>query len=124
MDPLVSHDVPGWPACRLAELVSHAVRAGIAAYRRRGLGGPAAAWPDLPALDVALAAGAVRFGPRDLPPPEIDEAAAVRAALEAVRDGLVFVFVDGVRRRDPDEVLALTPESRVRYVKLAALRGI
>ena len=37
---------------------------------------------------------------------------------------IVLMFVDGIRRTDPDEVLALTPESRVRYIKLTALRGL
>lgn len=123
MESPVSSCLPGWPACRVGELILHDVLSEIAAYRERQIGDPPSTWLDLPRLREKLALGTVRFGARDLPPPEIDADLAIRAALEALHDGIVLMFVDGVRRTDPDEVLALTPESRVRYIKLTALRG-
>ena len=81
-------------------------------------------WLDLPRLREALAEGEVRFGARDLPVPPIDPGVARRAAAEAVADGVVLMFIDSRPVSDLDERWQVAEDSRVRYVRVSAQRGL
>ena len=52
-----------------------------------------------------------------------DEKKAVRDALQAFEDGIVAVFVDGVRYTDPAQMLRLTPETEAVFMRLTFLAG-
>lgn len=108
---------------KASEVIRHSVLSEIAAYRSRQSGNPSHLWLDLPELRKMLEAGKVRFGALDHSPIEINEDFAVRAAHEAFVDQIILMFVDDQRITELDEVLVLTPASRVRYIKLNALRG-
>lgn len=95
----------------------------LEAYRARRQTGDVV-WLDLPSMRAALAAGAARPCPPDLPVPEITPAFAHRAAAEALADGVVLMFIDGIRISEPEQTVNLRPDSRVRYLRLHAQRGI
>jgi len=52
-----------------------------------------------------------------------DEKKAVRDVLQAFEDGIIAVFVDGVRYTDTAQQLCLTPESEATFMKLTFLAG-
>lgn len=112
-----------WPRVTARSILEHDVDREISAYRERERSGNVV-WMDLPSLRDAIAGGAVRCGPRDLPVPVIDSTFAHRAAAEAIADGVVIMFIDGRRVSDLDEALSIDPESRVRYLRIFAQRGL
>ena len=52
-----------------------------------------------------------------------DEKKAVRDVLQAFEDGIIAVFVDGVRYTDTAQQLCLTPESEATFMRLTFLAG-
>lgn len=54
---------------------------------------------------------------------EISEDEAVAAAVQAFEDGLVVLFIDGVRHEDPNERLSLKGGETLTFVKLTMLAG-
>ncbi len=52
-----------------------------------------------------------------------DEEKAVRDVLQAFADGLIAVFVDGVRYTEAAQRLRLTPESEATFMRLTFLAG-
>ena len=122
-DHPIPSNLPGWPRPKVRTLLEHDVGREFEAYRNRQQTGNIL-WLDVPSLRTAIAAGSVRPSARDLPMPEITESFAYRAAAEALADGVVLMFIDGVRVSDPDATVNLHAESRVRYLRLHAQRGI
>lgn len=53
----------------------------------------------------------------------VDAEDAVAAALLAFEDGLYLVIVDEIERRDLDEPVRLSPDSRLTFVRLTFLAG-
>ena len=123
MDVPVPITLTRWPRSKAGDIIHHSVASEIAAYRVRQAGNPPCVWLDLPQLKKMLEAGKARFGAPDIAVPEVSEDAVLRAAKEAFMDQIILMFVDGRQVRELDEVLELTPDSRVRYIKLTALRG-
>lgn len=109
MVPAIEHPIPrslpDWPNSSGRAILEHSLKHELDAYRRRQ-SADARLWLDLPALKQALDSGTVGFGQRDSSPPPIDECFALRAAIEAVRDGIVMMFVDQQRILELD----LSPE--------------
>jgi hypothetical protein len=66
--------------------------------------------------------GKIVSGPRDVPVAPPVEAATERA-LEAFRDGLYLVILDGEQVEDLDAPIEATSDSRLRLVRLVALAG-
>ncbi len=106
----------------LRDLIGHVVRAEVAAFRQRQA--ERRLLKALTARQVAdgLAAGKVSAGGSDLDQP-VDPEQAVAAALEAFADGLFLVVVDETEVKDLDSVVALTPDSRLTFIRLALLAG-
>lgn len=123
IDTAIPHNHPEWPRMTARSVLWGDVDREIASYAERQQSGNIRLL-DLPALRLALANGAVRPGPRDLPEPVIDPAFAKRAAAEAISDGVVLMFIDRRRIVNLDETISLTPESRVQYLHLFAQRGL
>lgn len=122
-DELIPTTLPAWPQVTARTILEHHVDREITAYHARQASGNTL-WLSLPSLQNAIAGGSVRLGPRDLPVPVIDPAFARRAAAEAIADGVVIMFINGRRVSDLDEVLMIDAESRVRYVRILAQRGL
>lgn len=53
----------------------------------------------------------------------VDSDAAVEAALQAFGDGLYLVVIDGDEYRDLDQIVKLTPDSRLTFIRLIFLAG-
>jgi len=119
----IPNSLHGWPQLTARAILDDDVNREVEAYRLRQRTGNVL-WLDLPSLRSALASGAARPSPRDLPVPEIDPAFARRAAAEALADGIVLMFIDGIRISDPDQPVTVRPDSRVRYLRLHSQRGI
>ena len=119
----IPQTLPDWPNVTPRSIVADSFSRELEAYRHRQQELASTVWLSLPQLEDALQAGAVRFGNPDLKPKPVDDRIALRAAIEAVEDGIVMMFVDQCRIRDLDKALSLTSESVVRYLKLTALRG-
>jgi hypothetical protein len=74
------------------------------------------------ALDDGLAAGAVRSGGREVAA-GVDPEQAVRAAIDAQRDGLFQTIVDEEPIDDLATVIEVRDGTRVMFVRLVALAG-
>lgn len=122
-DRPIPSTLPAWPRVTARSILEHDVDREISAYHDRQQSGNAL-WLDLPRLRDAIASGTVRHGPRDLPVPAVDPAFARRAAAEAIADGIVIMIVDGRRVSDLDAALTIDTESRVRYLRILAQRGL
>src|SRR5262249_10565103 len=106
----------------LRDLIGHVVRAEVAAFRQRQA--ERRLLEALTARQIAdgLAAGKVQAGGSDLDQP-VDPEGAVAAALQAFADGLFLAIVDEAEVKDLDSVVALTPDSRLTFIRLALLAG-
>jgi hypothetical protein len=68
--------------------------------------------------------GRINIGGReDFTPQEVDEQAAVGAALQAFEDGLYYVFLDDAQQESLDQQVFVGDDSRVLFVRLIALAG-
>jgi hypothetical protein len=53
----------------------------------------------------------------------VDRTAAVQTALEAFIDGLYLVVIDGEEYRDLEQIVRLTDESKLTFIRLTFLAG-
>jgi hypothetical protein len=77
-------------------------------------------------METGEAKGKISPEGRDpkLPPPKpVDRAAAVQTALEAFVDGLYLVVIDGDEYRDLEQIVRLTDESKLTFIRLTFLAG-
>lgn len=123
MNDVIPDSLPSWPNPKVEDVIRHSVLAEIVAYREQEPNVPIPIWLDLPQLQKMVQAGKVRFGSLDLPSPEINEDYVLRAANEAFKDQIVLMFIDEKQVKKLDEILDLKPNSRVRYIKLNAIRA-
>ena len=107
----------------LRQIIHAAVTAEAEAYHNRQRAGNRFDWLSLPALQAHLAEGKASFG-RQPAPPSINLDLAVKAALNAVADGVVLVVVGGRPLRDPDAAIPPELHSTVRFIKLVSQRGL
>ena len=120
--------VPPPQACRdgddvrLRDVIEHVVGHEVTQFERR----QNARRFDRVLSDRQIAAGAARGrvdpASRDLKQ-EVDVDAAVANALLAFEDGLYLVIIDEVERRSLDEVVRLTEDSQLAFVRLTFLAG-
>lgn len=117
---------PEWLApgsrLRLRELITRVVGEEVEAFRQRQEQRRFVRILDQAEIEQGAARGKVDSGGRELKQ-EVDLGAAVETALQAFEDGLYFVFVDGQQIEALDGDVALRPDSRVTFVRLAALAG-
>jgi len=119
----ILNTLPGWPVLTAGAILRDNLEAEVRCYHRGQQSGEFV-WLDLPELREAVKGGEVRFGSRDLPPPKVELAVASRAAAEAVKDGAVLMFVDDHLIKDLDETVEVSDESRVRFLRIFAQRGM
>lgn len=106
----------------LRDFISHVVREEVAAFR--GSQEERRLFRVLTASQIATGAERGKIDPagRTLDQ-ELDEEAAVAAALQAFDDGIYYVFIDGEQGTALDETVFVGPGSTVRFVRLVALAG-
>ena len=73
-------------------------------------------------ITEGAARGKIDSGERDLQQ-DVEEVAAVNAALQAFEDGLYFVFIDDVQQTSLDQQVFVNDSNRVLFVRLVALVG-
>jgi hypothetical protein len=56
-------------------------------------------------------------------PEAVDERVAVATALQAFKDGLYFVFLNGIQQHHLDAAVALRPANTLTFIRLVALVG-
>jgi hypothetical protein len=106
----------------LRQLIGHVVAAEVRAFQRRQAERRLARVLSPEQIEQGLARGKVELGERDLDQ-QVDDAAAIAAALQAFEDGLYFVFVEGEQITALEAEIELRPETRVSFVRLVALAG-
>lgn len=117
--PLELEAVPG----TVGELIYHTVISSVKSFRDRQRKEPSVLsqeeWMDRAAF------GKIVFSlPEENMKDEGDiSAKAVKTAIQAFLDGLVAVFVDGIQKKDLQEVITITPKSVVVFVRLTMLAG-
>ena len=106
----------------LRELIAHVVRCQVTRFCSR---------QHARRFDRVLTAGEISDGamagkvdPAGKPTDqEVDEDAAISAALQAFEDGLYLVVIDEVERRRLDEPVYLSSHSRIVFLRLTFLAG-
>ena len=111
---------------KLRDLIAHVVINELSAFEKR---------QEARRLDRVLSPKQIETGkargkispegrdPKLPPPPKVDAADAVQTALEAFVDGLYLVVIDEREYRDLDEIVKLTPDSRLTFIRLTFLAG-
>jgi len=109
-------------AMTLRDVISHVVRAEVAAFRERQQERRLLKALSAAQIDAALAKGKVDMGGHDLQQ-EVDVEAAIGVALQAFEDGLYLVVIDEEEKKSLDEQVYLQPDSRITFVRLTMLAG-
>jgi len=107
---------------RLRHLIEHVVRRQIDAFRKRQNDMCFDRVLTARQIDAGAARGKVDPAAKGRAQ-TIDEEDAVATAMIAFEDGLYLVLVDGVEHHDLDERVALRPDSRLVFLRLAFLAG-
>jgi hypothetical protein len=114
-------DVPA-RQCTLRELLELLVRHELSEYERRG--DENRTLRILTPTDLVRGVETGSYGRERRAVPNAPSVAEVHArAMEAFGDGLYFVFLDGRQVEEMDVALEISPESRLRLVRLVALAG-
>lgn len=74
-------------------------------------------------IDAAAERGKITMGQSDVGVQDVDEEAAIGAALQAFEDGLYLVVIDDVEQKQLDGEVHLTDESRITFLRLTLLAG-
>ena len=106
----------------LRRLIEGVVRAEVAAFRTRSEARRVDRVFSRDDIAKGAAKGKVAPGGTETPA-EVDEAAAIEAALQAFEDGLYLVVVDAREIRRLDERIAVGPNSTVTFLRLTLLAG-
>jgi predicted RNA-binding Zn ribbon-like protein len=123
-----SVDVPPLPDGRgeggitLRELITRVVRAEVAAFRERQRARTLVHALTEREIEAGAARGKVDPGGRAAGG-EVDEEAAVAAALAAFEDGLYLVILDGQELKDLDQPVYPKDGSRLVFLRLTFLAG-
>ena len=107
----------------LRELLERIVREEVAAFRRRQRDRQVIRVLTSRQIAEAAERGKIEMGASEAEPQEVDEDAAVAAALTAFEDGLYFVVIDGDQHCELDRQLFLQPDSHLTFVRLTMLAG-
>ena len=107
----------------LRDLIERLVRHEIAAFRERQHRRQFLQVLSAAQIAEASARGKVESGGSEVPIQEVDDDAAIAAAVQAFEDGMYLVVIDGVKRGALDERLFLTDASHITFVRLTMLTG-
>ena len=120
--PAWQMSVPQELRLTLRDLIARVIGEEVAAFRERQERRQTVAALTERQIAEGAARGKVDSGGRD-GVQEVDERAAVDAALLAFEDGLYYVFVDDEQQERLDNEVRLRPDSRVTFLRLVALAG-
>lgn len=106
----------------LRDLITHVVREQVAAYESRKEAERFDRVLSVRQINEGAAKGKIDPAGKELPR-EIDVEEAIATALLAFEDGLYLVILDQIERRNLDEQVYLSPQSRVVFLRLTFLAG-
>jgi hypothetical protein len=106
----------------LRSVIDAVVRSEVDAFRLRQLDGRLLQVLSPEQIAAGVEVGRITSGGSDLDQ-DVDPDTAVATALESFADGLYFVFVDDRQIEGLDEVVAVTPDSTLLFVRLVPLVG-
>jgi hypothetical protein len=106
----------------LRDLIGHVVRAEVAAFKQRQAERRLLKALTAKLIDDGLTAGKVQAGGSELDQ-HVDPDQAIATAVEAFANGLFLVVVDENEVKDLDSVVALTPASRLTFIRFTMLAG-
>lgn len=104
------------------ELIDHVVRDEVAAFADRERQRRFIHVLTASQIDAGVSAGKVDPGGRSAEAP-VAPGRAVATALQAFEDGLFYVFVDGKQREELDDLVEVSSQTMLRFVRLAPLAG-
>lgn len=107
----------------LRHVIDHVVRAEVAAFQKRQRDRLMLRALSARQIDEAAERGKVDSGGSEIKPQDVDPDAAVGTAIQAFKDGLYFVVIDGQQARELDAQVFLRPDSQVTFVRLTLLAG-
>jgi hypothetical protein len=119
-------DVGDGEPLKLRDLIQHVVLNEVAAFEKRQQARRLDRVLSPRQLEVGEAKGKISPEGRDpnLPPPKpVDSSAAVETALEAFIDGLYLVVIDGEEYRDLEQIVRLSADSKLTFIRLTFLAG-
>jgi hypothetical protein len=120
LPPELSGD--GGDAPTLRRLIEAVVRREVEAFRTRAQARRLDRVLSREDISRGVSKGRVDPGGRDVPA-DVDDEAAVHAAIQAFEDGLYLVIIDGHEHRDLNARIALGPDSTVTFLRLTLLAG-
>jgi hypothetical protein len=111
---------------KLRDLIEHVVRSEVTAFEKRREGRRL----DRVLSPAQIQSGETRSkinpearGPAHDKAASVDPLTAVQTAIEAFTDGLYLVVIDGEEYRDVDQIVRLTPDSKLTFIRLTFLAG-
>lgn len=120
--PLPPEAMEGGERVTLRRLIERIVRHEVQAFRQRQEERKLVRFLTAREIEAGAAKGKIDVGGRDLDQ-QVDEDAAVGAALQAFEDGLYLVILDGEEQKELDRELHLGSDTRVTFVRLTLLAG-
>lgn len=115
-------DVGDGDSLRLRDVIEHVVRAEVRRFRQR----QSDRRLDRVLSETRIATDAA-LGKVDPAASHLEQTVnadqAVSAALQAFEDGLYLVIIDEIERRNLDDVVYLTADSRLTFIRLTFLAG-
>lgn len=106
----------------LLDLIDAVVRSEVESFRMRQLDGRLLQVLSKDQIEAGAVLGRVTSGGSDLDQ-AVESETAVATALEAFRDGLYFVFVDDQQIESMDQIVTVTGDSTLLFVRLVPLVG-
>lgn len=107
----------------LRDLIEHVVREQVKLFRQRQQDRQFIRALTEKQIAQQAAKGKVDSGGSDVKPQEVDEDAAVGAALQAFEDGLYFVILDEEQQQNLDAAVYPKSDSKITFIRLAMLAG-
>jgi hypothetical protein len=114
---------PSGSPLTLRDLIERVVRGEVAQFRERQRDRMLVRFLSSDEIAEQAQRGRVDFGGHSIEEVEVEDDQAVGTALESFEDGLYLVLIDGRQYELLDEQVNVGPDSRVTFLRLAALAG-
>ncbi|MBZ0319219.1 MAG: hypothetical protein K8L91_22585 [Anaerolineae bacterium] len=115
-------DLDGSSRVTLRDLITLVVQNEVQAFRTRQEERKLAKVLSAAEIEQGAAKGKIDMGERDLQQ-EVDEQAAIGAALQAFEDGFYYVFLDDVQQENLESTVFVGSESHLMFIRLVPLVG-
>jgi hypothetical protein len=106
----------------LRVVIARIVSLEVAAFRKRQRQHATFQAMSTAEIDAGAQRGAVKPGSQ-APIQDVNDEAAVAAALQAFEDGIYLVILNGEEQRDLDREVYITPDSTLTFIRLVMLAG-